>query len=105
MVFEGADGIPPGGWIMRGILVGRPVADAELEEPAVVMALAVMEVVGANTMLVGTDKEVCVSVPDGTIEYSGVLIVVSAAVTGTEVGIVLGAVLPMGVVDTAVPGW
>ena len=95
---------------MRGMLVGIPVG-AELEPDAVVITLvsALLNVVGANTMLVGTVKEVAESVPDGMIEYGAgdemlevlVGVEVSAAVTETELAVVLAAT----VLDATVLGW
>ena len=35
VVFVGAEGIPPGGWMTRGIVVGMPEAAEVLEEVAV----------------------------------------------------------------------
>ena len=95
---------------MRGMLVGIPVG-AELEPDAVVITLVsvLLDVVGANTMLVGTVKEVAESVPDGMIEYGAgdemlevlVGVEVSAAVTETELAVVLAAT----VLDATVLGW
>ena len=74
--FDGACGIPPGGWIMRGMLVGKPVVTAVVVEPSWANVLLDSSasvgvggrevMVGANVRLVGTSSVVASSDPIGT---------------------------------------
>jgi hypothetical protein len=74
--FEGASGIPPGGWIMRGMLVGKPVAAVVVDpsEASVLLGSSASVgvggrgvMVGAKVRLVGTSSVVASSDPIGTI--------------------------------------
>jgi hypothetical protein len=76
---EGASGIPPGGWIMRGMLVGKPVVAAVVVDPSEANVLLGSSasvgvggrevMVGAKMRLVGTSSAVASLVPIGAIVY------------------------------------
>lgn len=93
--FAGTSGIPPGGWIMRGMLVGNPVG-AVVVEPSEAKLLdwsasvsvgGGAVVVGAKARLVGTSREVASSLPVGTIECGASVEVGGGVVSGMEASV------------------
>lgn len=104
--FDGGSGIPPGGWIIRGMPVGNPVCalDVVWSETTVLLTVPLggrVLVVGAKVRPVGTVKLVAESVPVGIIETGAVEVGVVAVVLGA---MVLGAVVLGAVVSTTVGG-